>query len=115
MIRHSLQHATCVDQYVTLIHKYIFGVVTSLDLHMPLLILIIPERANHLVFQADIFPKPVLVGNALKIFQDFRCARITENDEFNAQFFVLVMRVLNFKVALTRRSSQEREPTRTDS
>lgn len=75
--RYSLQHPARIDQNVTLILKHILRIVPFLNLHMPLLILLIPKRAYHFVVEANIFTKPVLVGNAFEIFQDFGRARVT--------------------------------------
>ena len=51
----------------------IMRAISSLYLHVPLLMLLVPVRANHLVSQVDILAKSESVGNPFEILQDLGC------------------------------------------
>lgn len=67
----SLQRTTRIHQDMTTVLYDIFRVISSLNLHPPLLSIFLPKCPDDLVIESDILAQAVLVCHALEVPQNF--------------------------------------------
>lgn len=62
-----LQHPTSIDQDMRLILNHIVRIRAALDPHAPLLLALIPRRADDRVAQPHVLQQPIILRDLLKI------------------------------------------------
>jgi len=66
-----LQNPTSINQYVTPVLEDVLGIISSLDLHHPLLGIFLPPGANNLMAEANVLEEIVFNSKFLEITEDF--------------------------------------------
>lgn len=73
-----LQYTAGVDEEVGLVLENMAGIITALDLDMPLLVLLVPRGADHLMAEMHILEEAVVLRHLLEVCQDLGCCGVAE-------------------------------------